>query len=67
MNKIAYKTLFVVGARVKIMTGEHFGAIGIIKQSSPSVSEATVQIEYSDKMTRKAFDDLLWLDYPKMN
>lgn len=60
---INLKTLFVKGARVKIIGGQFLGCVGVIKQSSPDVSEATIQIDGSDAMTRKAFEDLLWLDF----
>lgn len=63
VNQINSKTLFVIGAKVKILAGEFLGCFGTIKKSSPDVSEATIQILGSDLMTRKAFDDLLWMDY----
>jgi transcription antitermination factor NusG len=59
------KTLFVVGARVILTAGRFQGQFGTIKQSSPDVREASVCVDFHDSMTRVAFDDLFWFDYPK--
>lgn len=61
VKEINSKTLFVKGAKVKILAGEFLGCFGVITQSSPDVSEAGVKILGSDLMTRKAFQDLLWM------